>query len=194
CPARPRTEKQRLQRRRAWRSVRSTSMSRPATPVAAAARQAVLDRIRGRDLLTGEYSLILSADAVTAVQDARAVFLAAEEEGDEQRLIEARSALEVAHEQLTAETVVLRFTGLPSAAYRALMDAHEPTEAQREEAAKHGVLRRWNPDTFPDALIAATCTDPGFDSVEQVAALLSSTTGVLSEAEHEQVFNVARLT
>lgn len=169
-------------------------MSRPVTPVATAARQQVLDRIRGRDLLTGEYSLILSADAVTAVQDARAVFLAAEEEGDEQRLIEARAALEVAHEHLAAETVVLRFTGLPSAAYRALMDAHGPTEAQREEAAKHGVLRRWNPDTFPDALIAATCTDPGFDSVEQVAALLSSTTGVLSEAEHEQVFNVARLT
>lgn len=81
------------------------------------------------------------------------------------KLRQARAALEAAQAAAAAETVTLHFRQLRRTDYQDLVEAHEPTEEQREKG------RIWNDDTFPPALVSASLVDPVLD-VEQVTQLL----------------------
>lgn len=67
-------------------------------------------------------------------------------------------------------TAVITFQAIGNRAWEALKAAHPPTDeqqgAQRQEQLDRGVMPskiqklRWNPDTFPPALIAASAVSP----------------------------------
>ena len=166
-------------------------MPRPATPPAAAARKAALARMNGREQVTSEYPLILTSATAAAAKAAQDAFLHAEAAGDADALKAATARLDEAMTALRDDTIVMTFQALPRAVFRLLMAEHPATDEQQAEAEKAGARRRWNPDTFPDALIAATCTFPGFDSVEQAAAFLSSPDARVSPEEADEIFATA---
>lgn len=75
---------------------------------------------------------------------------------------EARSAFIEAQEEhtkaadlLEAATMTFVFKSLGRKAYEELQDAHLPTDEQKKDAKKKGMESLgWNPDTFPQALVA----------------------------------------
>jgi hypothetical protein len=57
--------------------------------------------------------------------------------------------------------VTFRLEAIGRPRYRRLLDAHQPTVAQRQEAKKAGLLQpQWNEETFPPALVAACLAEP----------------------------------
>lgn len=60
-------------------------------------------------------------------------------------------------EQIRASEWTFTFVALEKGKYRALARAHAPTEDQKTEAAEQQLRLYWNPDTFPQALLAASC-------------------------------------
>jgi len=62
-------------------------------------------------------------------------------------------------EQARAAEVEFRFRSLGRRAYSDLLRAHPPTEAQKADAPAGQVLM-WDADTFPPALMSATCVQP----------------------------------
>lgn len=78
-------------------------------------------------------------------------------------------ALVELEERMVGEEAIAYFTFrcIGRAAYDALVDAHQPTPAQRAEAKARGVGEiAWNPDTFPPALIAACLTEPSLTEAD----------------------------
>ncbi len=65
-----------------------------------------------------------------------------------------------------ASTVVLRFRAVGHKRYKALLDAHPPTDEQKQDE-NHPP---YNSETFPIALIAASCVEPRMTE-EQVQEL-----------------------
>lgn len=65
------------------------------------------------------------------------------------------------------------FESIGALNYEALIDEHPPTDEQRAAAEAAGGTAAWNPDTFLDALVAASCVDPEL-TVDQVAVLRKS--------------------
>lgn len=78
----------------------------------------------------------------------------------EAKVTECEEALEAAREALAEDTVELRFRAIGRRAYDALLNEHPPTPAQEEEAKEAGNEIIYNEDTFPQALIAASCIEP----------------------------------
>lgn len=54
-------------------------------------------------------------------------------------------------------TADIRIRALPRKQYRELLEAHPPADSDEEKAD-------WNAETFPPALIAASCVEPEFTS------------------------------
>lgn len=71
--------------------------------------------------------------------------------------LEAFEAELLADEGRTAEFTM---TSIGRSAYEALRREHLPTDEQRNEAGLGARLLRFNIDTFPPALVAASCTSP----------------------------------
>lgn len=59
-----------------------------------------------------------------------------------------------------AASVLFRFRGLPRRERSDLEAAHPPTEDQKAEMRELGEIARINGDTFPPALVAASCVEP----------------------------------
>lgn len=65
---------------------------------------------------------------------------------------------------------VFEFAGIGREAWEQMVDDHQPTDEQQDEHKQEQIdantpallvtSLRWNPDSFPPALIAASCIDP----------------------------------
>lgn len=73
--------------------------------------------------------------------------------------------------QLREETATMRFEGIGRERFEEIQDEHQPTDEQKAEAAaKDDPPPEWNPDTFPQAVVQASCVEPKMTE-EQVAHL-----------------------
>jgi hypothetical protein len=90
--------------------------------------------------------------------------------------------IERVREEMRANEHTFTFRALPSKAWSDIRAAHAPREGQREVV---------NLETFPPALVAATCValdgKPTEVTVEQVHALFD----VLNEGQRDELFNAA---
>lgn len=82
--------------------------------------------------------------------------------GDPEAVEQARLAEEVQRLEVECEaaSVTFRFRGLSRRAHSDLMAAHPPTEEQQRELAELGLAASANSETFPPALLAASCIEP----------------------------------
>jgi multidrug efflux pump subunit AcrA (membrane-fusion protein) len=83
----------------------------------------------------------------------------------------AEADLEAAEEALRDATAVFKFSSIGRIKMEELLEAHEPTEKQIQEAKAEGVTElQYNPSTFPQALIAASCIEPNLteEQVEEI--------------------------
>lgn len=69
-------------------------------------------------------------------------------------------------QELADSEVLFTFRALGRGEGRALVAEHPPTEEQQEQAALEGRRLAWNPDTYPPALIAASCIAPAGITLE----------------------------
>ncbi|NUP49012.1 MAG: hypothetical protein HOW97_17155 [Catenulispora sp.] len=98
-------------------------------------------------------------------------------EVDPRRELEAE--LEKVHQAMRPSNVVFRFQALGRVAYSDLLAAHPPRLGVADDGA-------WNNDTYPNALIAATCLEPAM-TVEQVEQL----TEVLNQRQRNELWAAA---
>lgn len=96
---------------------------------------------------------------------------------DPRRELEAE--LEKVHAAMRPSNVVFRFQGLGRTQYSDLLAAHPPRPGVADDGA-------WNNDTYPNALIAASCLEPVM-TVEQVEQL----TEVLNQRQRNELWNAA---
>lgn len=82
--------------------------------------------------------------------------------GDPEAVEQERLALEVRRleDECEAASVTFRFRGLSRREHSDLVAAHPPTEAQQAELAELGLSATANSETFPPALVAASCIEP----------------------------------
>ncbi len=103
--------------------------------------------------------------AESVVQEATAAVQRAEFLDDPGMLDDARAKLDAAkveaeavRESAAEFSAVFTFEALSRRQFEALVDAHPPTKAQRDDLRKKGIgVPRWNSDSFPPALLAASC-------------------------------------
>lgn len=108
---------------------------------------------------------------------------------------EAEAAYTAAHKALVGEAVKFKFKALGRRRYQELLDDNKPTDEQRAEARRlaeaigeeDGELG-WNPDTFPDQLIAKCLIEPEL-SKEEILNILGDDNW--STAEVLLLFNTA---
>lgn len=62
--------------------------------------------------------------------------------------------------QARDHSVTFRFQAIGNRAWSDLLKDHPPTTAQQKEALQAGDPLQFNPETFPKAAIAASCTQP----------------------------------
>jgi len=99
-------------------------------------------------------------------------------------VLDAEDALAAAEEALRPAVVTFTQRALGKAEYEALKDDNAPTEAQRKKARAAGDgAMAWNPDTFPQALVAACSVDPVItaDDAERMWKFPEWNQGELSE-------------
>jgi hypothetical protein len=158
-------------------------------------RAAVLARLRAKNPVRAEYRVHLSDEPIRALRDARVELDRAENilagaandavlDYAREQVAQAREHVEKARAEAEADSVLMVFHGISREAFNALVDAHPPSE----EDAKKG--RDYDPATFPPALIAATCVDPGFDSPDEVLEVI----GDWNMTERESLFTTAMST
>ncbi len=132
-------------------------------------KPATFDHLRKKPPIERVVSVPTDNDALDAFVEATADLKRAEEASPVVKA-EAMAAAQAAHDAakaaVKATTVEMRFRSIGRKAYRALMDAHPPTEEQKADA--EGLS--YNSETFAIALIAASCVDPVL-TVEQVEIL-----------------------
>jgi hypothetical protein len=90
----------------------------------------------------------LDDEPVQALYDAQQAMLKAQSKADVERI---RPVLEAARESAEQASVMFEFTALPRQDYTDLVDDNPPLDNTKY---------RWNPDTFPRALLAASMTSP----------------------------------
>lgn len=100
----------------------------------------------------------------------------------------ATKALRKAEKSVEQSFVVFRFRALPGMEYEDLQDAHPPTPDQIKEGRLRGRLYNYNPDTFPQALVAACSDDPKLD-ISDVAQIWKDPNW--SYVERTNLFNAA---
>ena len=79
---------------------------------------------------------------------------------------DAEEALEALEDEAKEASEDFTFRGIGRQGFEALIDSHEPTADQRKKARKDGDEVQWNPDTFPQALVAASLVDPDLTEEE----------------------------
>lgn len=62
--------------------------------------------------------------------------------------------------ECAAAAVTFRFRGIGRKPHSDLVAKYPPTADQQAEASDQGVRYAWNPETFPPALVAASCIEP----------------------------------
>lgn len=122
-------------------------------------RPATFDHLQKKRPLEAVCHVYLTDDTVAAHRDAvaeldQARSTGVDVEAAEENVAKARAALE-------ADTVTLRFRSIGRKNYDRLVADHPPTDKQVEEhQAQFGQPAPYNADTFPPALIAASCIEP----------------------------------
>lgn len=115
---------------------------------------------------------VLDEEAEVALDEARARLA---DSTTPKTVAAARSEVGAAEKRLADVTVEFLFRALGRADYRALVEAHPPTDAQRFAARARGELCEFHPDTFPPALLAAVCEEPAM-TVDEARELLDGWT------------------
>lgn len=122
------------------------------------------------------------ADLKNEVENARMLL---EAQGDHpsphraDRFEEAVAALDALEAEMSESDGVVEFVfrSIGRTAYDALLDAHPPTPDQvkkaQKDAANPKARPRWNPDTFPTAIISAAAVSPAMTEAD-VKALANS--------------------
>lgn len=82
--------------------------------------------------------------------------------GDPEAVEQNRLAQEIQRleEECEQASVTFRFRGLSRRAHSDLLAAHPPTEEQQRELGELGLAATANSETFPPALVAASCIEP----------------------------------
>lgn len=166
------------------------------TVTAAEARDLALKKLRGREPLTGEYLVRLQSDTVERLVLAQlAVDEAAElPDSDEDRAAaveQAEQERSAAQEAVDDSTITFTFEGIAPQVFDELLEQHPPTEEEIALAASRDHPRPEYGRTFRPALIAATCTFPGFASAEEAQQYLWGGDAHLSRSEAEDLFGLA---
>jgi hypothetical protein len=88
--------------------------------------------------------------------------------GDPEAVLQMELATEVERlqEDCEAASVTFRFRGLGRREHSDLVAAHPPTEKQAAELAEVGMSAMVNSETFPPALVAASCIEPAGVTLE----------------------------
>lgn len=73
--------------------------------------------------------------------------------------------------ELAASEEAFTFQALARGAARELIAEHPATEDQQKNAAAEGRRLQWNPDTYPPALIAASCISPAGFTLEDATEI-----------------------
>jgi len=127
------------------------------------------DVLASKQPTTGTVDIVLDPALSDAYHDARSALdeakTASEVQPDDGTLraavLDAEDALVAAEEALRPAVVTFTLRALGKAEYEALKDDHAPTELQRKKArADNSGPLAFNPDTFPQALVAACSVDP----------------------------------
>lgn len=130
---------------------------------------------------TAECALALDSDVIDAHSRALRAYETAKTVAEETptsttkaALAEAEDALEVAEAAAAEATVTFKFRGISEEEWDALIDVHGPTPDQIRKARKdNAAAPTWNDDTFPQALVAASCIEPEM-TAEQVGEMWKS--------------------
>jgi hypothetical protein len=126
----------------------------------------------------------LDDEAAQTYAAAKAEVGTAELMQDPERLSTAAAALEAATTALQEASVEVVFRSVGRPRFEALKRQHPPTEQQKAEfKAEYGVDAEYNTDTFPAALIAASCIQPEMTS-EQVESLVEEHGWNAGEFQH----------
>lgn len=86
-------------------------------------------------------------------------------------LEDAEAEMEELRPKMEEATVTFTFRSLGRTAFEELLDEHPPTKQQNEKARRKGEdPMQFNPDTFPQALVAACIVEPdlSYDEVKQL--------------------------
>lgn len=93
---------------------------------------------------------------------------------NEEQLRDAEAALEECEKLVEPATVEITLRSIGRPAYRALLDEHPPTDEQNKDSKRKGFGElNYNPDTFPQALVAACSLSPKM-TLAEVQAIYSS--------------------
>lgn len=143
-------------------------------------RPATADHLKsGKKPATKVVDVVLDPDAARVVQEAESALAGAEakahalpdDEKAQEAVWAAQEAYDAAKAQAVADDVVvsLRFRSVGRHAYDELVHAHQPTEEQKADEPNLG----FDPDRFPQALVAASLVEPKM-SLADVEALWES--------------------
>src|ERR1035437_5077976 len=142
-----------------------------------AGRPLTYDHLKSRKKPTvSRLPLCLDSDVADKLRTAEVEEVLAREAANERpqdrqeqiKLSDAQDALQAAREAAEQETVVFVFKSIGRPRWDALLDEHPATSKQRDELRKQGVTGdlNYNADTFPQALVAASLTDPALTEDE----------------------------
>lgn len=163
-------------------------------------RPVPLDRLLSKKKpLTKTVAVVLDPDLAEEFEDARRLRDTARMRVDRSpkdteaafALIESDQKLDELRGRLEAEDAVMmfRFRGIGRVGYEQLVDRHPPSAEQRTKAKSQGYeALAWNPETFPQALVAACLIEPEL-SFEQVCELWDSADW--NQAELQVLLNAA---
>jgi hypothetical protein len=80
--------------------------------------------------------------------------------GEGGEILAAAERVQHLEEECAAAAVTFRFRGIGRRAHSDLEAQHPPTPEQQAEGEEQGIRYRWNPTSFPAALVAASCVEP----------------------------------
>lgn len=105
---------------------------------------------------------------VSELEDATAELRKAQGDGMLDGAAELQERVDALRSEVEAKTRTLTFESIGRREWRKLLAEHPPTEQQKRDGADH------NPETFPQAAIAASCIEPGLttEQAEWLAAEL----------------------
>lgn len=166
------------------------------TVTAAEARELALKKLCGREPLTGDHPVRLQSDTVERLVRAQLAVDEAEElpEDDTGRAAaveQAQRERAAAQEAVDDSTITFTFEGLAPELFDDLLEKHPPTDAEIALAETRQLPRPEYGKAFRPALIAATCTFPGFTSAEEAQQFLWGGKGRLSRTEADDLFALA---
>lgn len=121
-------------------------------------KPATLDHLRKKEPIRASIDIILNDHALEDYEEAKKSYelsLLNKRVSEEDRAA-LKEALECAKVELEEATVTMTFQAIGRGAYERLMNDHPATEEQKIENEDVP----YNPDTFPPALIAASCIEP----------------------------------